>query len=239
MAKKGGSKAAAEVPAESKEKDPPPPPCPSKLELLLEAADVGDIATIQKLGTHINVNHCDDRYSLSLLGWAANNGHLDCVEALLKMGAATELTDIEGYTPLHRATWQGHQDVIAALVDRGSNVDARARIDGATPLGLACSRGDVRTAEFLIKYAGADVNAQDGQGRTALVKAAMAGHHEAVEWLLRNGADSTITPNGDTPHRICERAAAASRTVAQRKAYRAIVNLLAAPVSQQSVATMK
>ena len=47
----------------------------------------------------------------------------------------------------------------------------------------------------LLVEAGADVNAQDNEGCTALMRAAYSGHRELIEYLLSNGADKDILDN--------------------------------------------
>ena len=65
---------------------------------------------------------------------------------------------------------------------RGADVTARGRYDG-TPLTLAYSIGDAATAAELLRL-GADVNAQNNVGRSALMWAAVDGHAAAVRVLL-------------------------------------------------------
>jgi hypothetical protein len=38
----------------------------------------------------------------------------------------------DGWTPLHRAAWNGHEDVVVLLLDRGANVDAANRVSDFT-----------------------------------------------------------------------------------------------------------
>lgn len=56
---------------------------------------------------------------------------------------------------------------------------------------IAASRGDTGEARRLIE-AGAEVNAADIFGNTALLYAARGGHADVVQLLLRNGADIRI-----------------------------------------------
>jgi ankyrin repeat protein len=56
----------------------------------------------------------------------------------------------------------------------------------------AIRRGDVGTALHLLEE-GADVNARDRYGQTALMLAAHAGHLEVVERLIAHGANLDVT----------------------------------------------
>jgi ankyrin repeat protein len=68
--------------------------------------------------------------------FAAREGCMDCVKALVEKGAKLDLADPEGVTPLISAVFNAHFDVAKYLVDHGANVD---KWDwwGRTPLYLA------------------------------------------------------------------------------------------------------
>lgn len=78
--------------------------------------------------------------------------------------------DEDGYTPLHRAAYSGHVDVISALLAAGSKVNPRT-IDGWTPLHSACRWSRVTVASYLLQH-GAELNAQTNGGLTPLHLAA-------------------------------------------------------------------
>ena len=56
----------------------------------------------------------------------------------------------------------------------------------------AVIRGDVETVRELLR-AGADINARDRHGQTALMLAAHRGYYEMVEMLIGGGADLNVT----------------------------------------------
>jgi ankyrin repeat protein len=68
--------------------------------------------------------------------FAAREGCLDCVKALLEKGAKIDLPDPEGVTPLISAIFNAHFDTAKYMLEKGANID---RWDwwGRTPLYLA------------------------------------------------------------------------------------------------------
>jgi ankyrin repeat protein len=56
----------------------------------------------------------------------------------------------------------------------------------------AVTRGDIEATRQLLR-AGADINARDRHGQTALMLAAHHGHRKLVEMLIEHGADLNIT----------------------------------------------
>ena len=73
---------------------------------------------------------------------------------------ATEVNtrDEDEYTPLHRAAYSGHLDIVRELVAQGADVHA-VTVDGWTPLHSACKWNNTRVASFLLQH-DADINAQ-------------------------------------------------------------------------------
>lgn len=63
-------------------------------------------------------------------------------------------------------------------------------------LNFYAERGDISNVQRLI-LAGADVNAADNDGATALMSASIDGHHETVKLLL--AADANVNASGNNP----------------------------------------
>jgi ankyrin repeat protein len=94
-------------------------------------------------------------------------------------------------------TTRGHELMAVALLERGADAFGGAPAD--PPLGLAIRLGWLRLAEALLA-AGADPNARDGRGHTALHCAATLGREGALRVLIRHGASPALSaPDGQTP----------------------------------------
>ncbi len=90
-------------------------------------------------------------------------------------------------TPLHLAAWLGNPELVAALLNRGLDANAKAE-QGFTPLHLAVLSNSARATKTLLDK-GADANAKSGSGRTPLHFAAMRASGEIVALLLANKAE--------------------------------------------------
>ena len=92
----------------------------------------------------------------------------------------------------------GDAERVAALLDEGVPADATS--GGFPALHRAAQANSVAALELLVA-AGAGVGAVDRTGHTALVRAALFGHADAVSFLLESGADPNAhaEPNNQTP----------------------------------------
>ena len=112
------------------------------------------------------------------------------VQLLLKHKAKVDARDRDGRGALHAAAFQGHADILAALLDAGADVQARDARE-ATPLLEAARGGRANTFEAL-RSAGAELGARDADGRNALLLACVADTPSSalVSRLLELGVDA-------------------------------------------------
>lgn len=87
------------------------------------------------------------------LCWAASQGDLPGIQALVARGVDLNISDYDGRTALHLASSEGHAMVVEELVARGVNVNPVDRW-GNTPLDDALRGGHTGVVEILEKAGG-------------------------------------------------------------------------------------
>jgi ankyrin repeat protein len=148
---------------------------------------------------------------------ASRTGKLDAVRMLLDHGAKVNAQETwGGTTALMWAVAEKHPGVAALLVERGADVKMRSYyvpsasgrgFEGTTPVAqkpngefeefasgwltplmFAARENDLESAKMLVK-AGADINAQSGDGKDALSLAFFDGSYDVAEFLLDSHAN--------------------------------------------------
>lgn len=87
-------------------------------------------------------------------------------------------------------------DLVKLLVNNGANINEK-NFGGRTPMhtSVVISQGEtLKISEYLIEK-GADINAQDDDGNTPLHVAFSVGNKDAVDLLIKSGADTKIRNN--------------------------------------------
>jgi ankyrin repeat protein len=165
-------------------------PVENGLTLLQSAAAKGKLAVVKQLLDSGAAVDGLQQPGPTPLHFAADNGHKAVVDLLLSKGAKVDAQTENGATPLHLAARQGYESVAKALLTgAGASVNAQTKGRGAnsnfgmdplqlnglssgqTPLHLAAKAGYTGMVQLLLAK-GADVNAEDGDGRTPLSYAA-------------------------------------------------------------------
>ena len=101
----------------------------------------------------------------TLLG--AEFPNVELILQAIKNGADVNTPDRKGYTPLFWAASKGLTEVVAALIARHVDLNAKTTGSGNTALMVACLNGFARIAMQLI-MAGADLHIKNNSGKTAM-----------------------------------------------------------------------
>jgi ankyrin repeat protein len=187
-------------------RDWPRPNRALRAEDLPAAAKAGALASVQRLlELGFAVDTRDSQDATALLH-ACGAGHRDIAACLLDAGADPSLAARSGVTPLAAAVAARREALVALLLQHEVAVDQRLPNE-ATALMVAAAMGYPDIAEQLLD-AGAEVNAVDDAGRSALHAAAQFGfeHNDSLrarrlfDGLLKRGADINHADNeGKTP----------------------------------------
>jgi uncharacterized protein len=106
---------------------------------------------------------------------------------------------IDGFYPLGLAVFFRHPETVKILLDAGADVNAQSRNTmKVRPIHAASAAGQIEVAQALVER-GADLNARQQDGFTALHEAAGSGKLEFARLFLDHGADLNVkTDDGKT-----------------------------------------
>jgi len=146
----------------------------------------------------INANAQDSEGRTALIA-AAARGDLVIVNALLSRGVDTNVKDNEGYTALSHAVEAMYPEIEDAILNSREFDPNVGGLKGRPVLLAYVWRDDKERTQKLLAH-GADVNAPDADGDTALHGAAQSGNVEIIKLLLDKGANpNTKNKLGGTP----------------------------------------
>jgi len=142
-----------------------------------------------------------DKWGQSPLIMSACEKDMDGFSLLMEKKADLNLASAHGGTVLHYAAGHGNLAMVKALVAQGADVNRPGEKIGATPMMIACRDWAHSYIVGPLLAAGANLNAQDKDGRTALHFAVdPLLNIPLVELLLEKGANPALADNnGVTP----------------------------------------
>ncbi|HZI50811.1 MAG TPA: ankyrin repeat domain-containing protein, partial [Terriglobia bacterium] len=178
--------------------------------------DMDTVKLLLQAGANVRLT---DRYGITPLKLAAENGSAAVIEVLLKAGADPNTTLPTGETALMTAAHTGKPDAVSTLLTHGARPNERDKQFGETAMMWAAAEnnaaairvladggGDLNAKSRLMEFpefkfltSGMVITALPKGGWTPLMYAARQGSMEAARALVEAGADANLTdPDGTT-----------------------------------------
>ncbi|KAK3095975.1 hypothetical protein FSP39_021528 [Pinctada imbricata] len=160
---------------------------------LMQASQKGYLEIMEVLlekGADVHLQNDAGKTALMLACFA---GQFEAVKLLRQHGAKYDDYDRGGSTAMHWAVDGGNVRLLDWMIKDGADVNIRDRGSGWTPLIRCASLSGNRSVALTLVQAGAKINTQDKDGKTALMVAIINGHQDLVELLLKKNADLSVT----------------------------------------------
>ena len=203
---------------------------------LSKAVERRDLARLRELATYTVRDWADPNITLEGGDVAAllRAYELDWPEAVAVLAPMTGINleaprASDNRRPLHISVAEDHAEALAALLDNGAEIDARAGEGGDTALMIAARDNRISIGETLIAR-GADKTLKDSEGKTALDLATLGGRAELELALMNAGAPRAATTEDD---RAVNQRDDSGRTVLHRVAAEGNAERIAAVLAQQ------
>lgn len=140
----------------------------------------------KQLDLSLNQALCSEDVSLSKIGSLITHG----ANVHKKFGGYPLLVWV---IDAHKNNPQRAYDLVKLLLDNDAKANSKSK-GGMTPLMYAASTGQLKILQLLLD-AKASLDIQDKQSYTALMHSSLAVQRPCFDFLIRNGADTTLTNN--------------------------------------------
>ncbi|EAY08869.1 hypothetical protein TVAG_051040 [Trichomonas vaginalis G3] len=144
-----------------------------------------------------------DFHGENLIHTAVYHNRKAFIKKLIELGLDPNKASDSGETPLFIAAAQGYWNIVQLLLQYDVDVNLQSDSYGDAPLHHAVD--NYKVCKLLIDK-GADVNIENYNGETSLIKAVLADNVKSAEVLLQNGADiEKADYSGHTPIMFAKR----------------------------------
>lgn len=162
---------------------------------LLEAAKRGETDAVRALMSN-GAPFTTDWLGTSPLHFAAQYGHQDTAEVLLRAGISRDARTKVDRTPLHVASQEGHLAIVQLLLQSNADIDAKDMLK-MTPLHWSTEKGHVAIIGILIRN-GADITLEDKFNRTPVDIALNNGRTDIAQLLQLHQDTTGVIDDNDT-----------------------------------------
>ncbi len=167
--------------------------------LLHWAATAGDTAGFAYLLAKGLDAKTEDNNGANVVHWAYSNGDIIMLRYLKNMGLDYNLVSSKGFSPVTVAMMQKNLKTIEILLEVGLTVNQKFPPENSTLFIEACNLDAIEIADYLAEK-GADINAVDANGFSALCWSVNNNRPLITKFLLEKGANVNIMTNdGRTP----------------------------------------
>ena len=155
---------------------------------IYEAALRGSADSLREIidsGVDVNVQN-ENGYTPLMA--ASRDGRIECIELLIESGADVNMQDESGFTALTNAVQHSNEQTVKLLISKGADVNHRTKASFTPLMFLPYNNyppANVSDLASALLAAGADVEAEDETGETALAHARKKGVQELIDLLVK------------------------------------------------------
>ena len=135
------------------------------------------------------IRYWDEEKKRAKLLKAALTNQYRLALALLKNGVSVNIQDSNGNSPLHRAAYKGHCEMLELFIEHSADVEMSTIPAGNKALHRAAYNGRTYAVKFLLNKCGADIEARCRYDHTPVFAAAHYGHYSTLEYLVSRNAN--------------------------------------------------
>lgn len=118
---------------------------------------------------------------------SCKNNYEDIVNKFIKEKININCIDINGYTPLIYAAWNGHLNIVKILINNNANINTK-NFNGNTAFLQASENGHLDVIKYFIEL-NIDFNDKDFFGYTAFILACSNGYLNIVKYFVELNID--------------------------------------------------
>jgi|EP01049_Picozoa_sp_SAG25_P011512 hypothetical protein len=164
--------------------------------IVIDSVEEVDDAAVAARADDMDRLEKQHQYQLAAMHAAAESGHAEVVDQLLRAGVDPDQLDDDGLTPLRKAaahvngrTPSGHDEIVRRLLEAGADANRADEESGETLLYKAAQDGNEMMLERLLMVQADTSQIESRRGETALHVAARMGRESVVRRLVEAGAD--------------------------------------------------